>query len=83
MPLCVPLLEPTTCTEPICEAGTPRNVICVWGSELVDPGSGYTLTVGWAVAPAAATRQTNAATTVAAAPLPVHVFSCLETACNL
>ncbi len=84
VPGCAPVLEPTTCTEPISEAGIPRKVIWVWGSELVEPGSGYTLTAaGWADAPAAAARNMNAATTVAATALLIHAFVCLETTCNL
>ena len=42
----------------------PLNVIWVWGSELADPGSGYTLTAGdWATAPPAATSDTNTTAT--------------------
>ena len=38
-PVCDPLVEPTTCTDPIWLAGTPRKVICVCGSALEVPGA--------------------------------------------
>ncbi len=40
LPLCAPLLDPVTCTEPIWLAGIPRKVIWVCGSALFVPGDG-------------------------------------------
>jgi hypothetical protein len=84
VPLCDPLVEPTTWTDPIWPAGMPRKVIWVCGSALDVFGKGYTLTAGgWASAVDAAISNTNAATEVAAIALLVVAFSCLSTSCNL
>jgi hypothetical protein len=84
VPLCTPVLDPTTCTEPICEAGMPLNVIWVWGSALAVFGRGNTLTAGgWAAAPAAPARHTNAATNVTAIALLIMLVRCPKTSCNL
>ena len=58
-------------------------MIWVPGSALVVFGIGNTLTVGCADAPAAASRHTNAATNVTAIVLPILLFSCPKTSCNL
>jgi hypothetical protein len=59
-------------------------VIWVWGSALVVPGLGYTLTgAGWATAPVAATSNTNAVTRVTANALLTPALSCRGTSCNL